>query len=328
MYRVALTTLLAVVSALATPPVASQTSVEAYPTRPIKLVAPFPPGGTVDLLARFISKEMRDAWNQPVVVENRSGAGGMIGADFVAKSPADGYTFGFITFAHFVQPAMMTNLPFDPVADFTPITLLANLPTVICTPIDSGLTTFAQVIKESREGKHFAYGTAGLGSAAHLGGEQINRISGSKLTHVPYRGAGPLTVDLLGGQIPIGMLTISAAIPLIQQGKLRPLAVASDKRARALPNVPTVAETVKGVHFSETYAIVGPKGIPRAVVLKIQQELSRIMALPEAKNRYEETLGIELVASTPDEMGLVLSDSVKKWSGFARELGLKQEPAN
>jgi len=327
MHRIAAATLLSLCIFLISPATA-QTVADTYPSRPIKLVAPFPPGGTVDLLARFIAKEMRDAWNQPVVVENRSGAGGMIGADYVAKSPADGYTFGFITFAHFVQPAMISNLPFDPVADFTPITLLANLPTVICTPTDSGLTSFAQVVRESRAGKPFAYGTAGLGSAAHLGGEQINRLAGTKLEHVPYRGAGPLTVDLLGGQIPLGMLTISAAIPLIQQGKVRPLAVASNKRANALPDVPTVAESVKGVEFSETYAIVGPKGLPRPVVMKIQRELSRIMALPEARKRYAETLGIELVGSTPDEMAAVLADGVTKWSGFARELGLKQEAAN
>ena len=328
MIRIVVAVSLAVLIGVAPTSALSQVTADAYPSRPIKLVAPFPPGGTVDLLARFISKEMRDAWNQPVVVENRSGAGGMIGADFVAKSPPDGYTFGFITFAHFVQPAMMANLPFDPIADFTPITLLANLPTVICTPMDSGLTSFAQVIRESRAGKPFAYGTAGLGSAAHLGGEQINRISGAKLEHIPYRGAGPLTVDLLGGQIPLGMLTISAAIPLIQQGKVRPLAVASAKRANALPDVPTVAETVKGVEFSETYAIVGPKGMPRPVVVKIQRELNRIMALPEARKRYAETLGIELVGSTPEEMGVVLTDGVNKWSGIARELGLKQEAPN
>ena len=317
--------LLVVLFSFGSLPAAGQSTADSFPTRPIKLVAPFPPGGTVDLLARFISKEMRDSWNQPVVVENRSGAGGMVGADFVAKSPADGYTFGFITFAHFVQPAMMTNLPYDAVADFTPITLLAILPTVICASMDSGLTSLDQLISESRAGKHFAYGTAGLGSAAHLGGEQINRRTGATLVHVPYRGAGPLTVDLLGGQIPVGMLTISAAIPLIQQGKVRPLAVAGTKRSHALPNVPTVAESVKGLEFSETYAIVGPKGMPRPVVLRIQRELSRIIALPEARKRYADVLGIELVGSAPEEMATVLSDSVAKWSGFARELGIKQE---
>jgi tripartite-type tricarboxylate transporter receptor subunit TctC len=303
----------------------AQAAADAFPTRPIKLVAPFPPGGTVDLLARFISKEMNASWNQPVVVENRSGAGGMVGADHVAKSAPDGHTFGFITFAHYVQPAMMANLPYDPVADFTPITLLAVLPTVLCAAPDSGLTSFDQVIKESRAGKHISYGTAGLGSAAHLGREQINRRTGASLTHVPYRGAGPLTADLIGGQIPLGMLTISAAIPLIQQGKVRPLAVASAQRSRALPDVPTVAESLPGIEFSETYGIVGPKGMPPAVTAKLQRELARIIALPEARKRYSEVLGIEFVGSSPEHMSVALVEGVRKWGGFARELGIKQE---
>lgn len=295
-----------------------------FPSRTVRVVSPFPPGGAVDLLARLVAEEMGEAWHQSVIVENRAGSGGMIGTEYVSKSAPDGYTVGFITFSHFVQQVLIADLHYNPVDDFTWISHFANLPMVICASLNSGLKTFNQMIEESKAGKSVTFGTSGVGTAAHLGMELVNQLTGAHLLHLPYRGAGPLTVDLLGGQITVGLLSIGSAVPLIQQGKVIPLAIGSLKRSPALPDVPTVAENLKqNIEIVEPYTIAGPKGIPDPIVDKLYEQIKRAGETKQAQEFFSQKLGIEFVSSSPKETTAFLEAGVAKWSDFAKRLGLK-----
>ncbi len=273
-----------------------------YPAGPMRMVVPFPPGGGTDILGRALAQKLNEAWNVPVVVDNRGGANGTIGAASVAKSPADGHALLIVPSGFAVNPAIYPNLPFDSLKDLAPVTQLAASPLVVCLhpsfPPKSlkELITFLKAHPDKVN-----YGSSGNGSPPHLATELFKYMTGTKMAHIPYKGAGPAAIDVLAGQIPIYFMNALQAVPHIRGGRLRALAVTSEKRFPALPEIPSIAEAgVPGYAMSNWYGLLVQGGTPRSSIAKLHTEIVRILALPEIRDRLVNE-GATVVASTPDE---------------------------
>jgi len=300
---------------------------DTFPSRPVRLVVPFTPGGSTDILARAIGQKVAEAWGQPVVIENKPGAGGNVGVELVAKSAPDGYTIvmGHIgTFA--ANPALYKALPYDPIRDFAPITLVAMVPNVLVVGPAVESRTLADLIAlaKANPGK-LDYGSGGNGSAAHLATEYFKLRTGVSLQHVPYKGTGPAIADLLGGQIG---LMITGALPLMQHiksGKLRALAVASPTRLSILPDVPTVAESgYPGFAAVQWYGLFAPAATPKDVVAKIHRDAVRALKDPAVAERLASE-GAEPVGDTPEHFGAFVRSEIALWGKVIRESGAKVE---
>ena len=316
---------LALVVAIGTAHAAGPT--DTFPSRPVRLVVPFTPGGSTDILARAIGQKVAEAWGQPVVIENKPGAGGNVGVELVAKSAPDGYTIvmGHIgTFA--ANQALYKALPYDPIRDFAPITLVAMVPNVLVVGPAVESRTLADLIAlaKANPGK-LDYGSGGNGSAAHLATEYFKLRTGVSLQHVPYKGTGPAIADLLGGQIG---LMITGALPLMQHiksGKLRALAVASPTRLSILPDVPTVAESgYPGFAGVQWYGLFAPAATPKDVVAKIHRDAVRALKDPAVAERLASE-GAEPVGDTPEHFGAFVRSEIALWGKVIRESGAKVE---
>lgn len=286
---------------------ASAASAQTYPAGPIRIVVPFPPGGGTDILSRAVAQKLNEAWGVSVLVDNRGGANGTIGAAAVAKAPPDGQTIIVVPSGFAVNPSIYKNLPFDTVRDFAPVTQLASSPLVLVVhpsfPPKSvkELTAFLK----ARPGD-INYGSSGNGSPPHLATELFKLLTGTKMIHIPYKGAGPAAVDVIAGQIPIYFMNALSAVPHMKSGRLRPLGVTSDKRFPGLPNVPTIAEAgVPGYAMTNWYGMLAPVGMPRSSVAKLHGEVARILNLPELKERLSSE-GAEVIASTPEQFAAFL----------------------
>jgi tripartite-type tricarboxylate transporter receptor subunit TctC len=304
----------------AVPPTFGQT----YPARPIKVVVPFSPGGAVDGPMRVIAQELFHDIGEQVIVENRPGAGATIGADFVAKSPPDGYTLLLASQTIAISATLYPKLPFDPVADFVPITLIGREPGVIVVNPALPVTTLTELIAyaKQRPGK-LDYASSGNGSGQHLFAELLASMTGIKLNHVPYRGSAQATADLLGGQVMMSIPGTAGMVGHIKTGKLRALAVTGATRSSQLPDVPTVIEA--GVPGYEAYVWMGllaPKGTPASIVDKVQREVIAALAVPQVKNSLA-AAGIEVVGSTPAEFGAFFREEKERWAKVIRETGAK-----
>ncbi len=287
-------------SGVATPALAQQE----FPTKTIKIIAPYPPGGTTDLFARIIGDYLQKTWGQTVVIENRPGSSGMIGAGMVARSPGDGYTVLIGSQALFsVNPTLYKQVPYDPVKDFTPISLIAFLPSFLVVPATLPVANLREFIKYVKDnpGK-VAYGSAGSGTAQHIYFELFKQQMGLDVLHVPYKGSVPAVTDLIGGRVQAMMDFGPSVLPHIRAGKLKALAVSTGTRSRATPDVPTMQESgVAGFDNATWFAIHGPAGIPPAVATKLSTEIATAMRNPEVKARFE-SLGIETVGTTGDAL--------------------------
>ena len=261
---------------------------QAYPTKPIQLVVPFPPGGATDIVGRLVAQKLGDRLGQPVIIENRSGAGTIIGASYVAKAAADGYTLLISSGSTFtVNPAINSKLPYDPVKSFEPIALTARVPLVLVANPQVSVSSIKQLIAavQATPGKYM-YGSFGTGTTGHFAGELILNATGLKMQHVPYKGSAPAITDLIGGQIPFSIDTIAATLPHIKAGKIKPIAVTAAKRSTLLPNVPTVAEAgYPGFDADSWLAIVAPRGIPAEARVRLEKALADTMADPEVKEK-------------------------------------------
>ena len=261
---------------------------QAYPTKPIQLVVPFPPGGATDIVGRLVAQKLGDRLGQPVIIENRSGAGTIIGASYVAKAAADGYTLLISSGSTFtVNPAINSKLPYDPVKSFEPIALTARVPLVLVANPQVSVSSIKQLIAavQATPGKYM-YGSFGTGTTGHFAGELILNATGLKMQHVPYKGSAPAITDLIGGQIPFSIDTIAATLPHIKAGKIKPIAVTAAKRSTLLPNVPTVAEAgYPGFDADSWLAIVAPRGIPAEARVRLEKALADTMAAPEVKEK-------------------------------------------
>jgi len=299
---------------------------QTYPTGNIRLVVPYPPGGGTDILARAIAQRLNEAWNVPVIVDNRGGASGTIGTAVVAKSPADGHTLVVVPSAFAVNPAIFKNLSYDSTRDLAPVTQLAESPLVLCVhpsfPTRS-VKEFVAFIRARPD--QIVYGSSGHGSPPQIATELFKLMTGTKMIHVPYKGAGPAVVDLLSGQIPIYFMNALSVVPHIRSHRVRPLGATSAKRFAALPDVPTIAEAgVPGYEYTNWYGVLAPGGTPPAVLAKLQSEISRILNLPELRDRLNNE-GAVVVASTPPQFGAFLKTEMDKAAKIAKASGMKAD---
>jgi tripartite-type tricarboxylate transporter receptor subunit TctC len=296
---------------------------QSYPNRPLRLVVPFSPGGAADVPGRILTQKMSEVLGQQVVVDNRPGAGSTIGADQVAKSPPDGYTLLMISNTHFVSAALYKKLAYDSLNDYAPVTQVTSAPNVIVVHPSLPAKTVKELIAlaKANPGK-IDYASSGNGSTQHLTGALFTKMAGIEMTHVPYRGSGPVTADLLGGQVTVGFPGIAGMLPHIKAGKLRALAVTSGKRSPELPLVPTVAEAgVKGYDVTAWFGVAGPKAMPREIVLKLHAELLRILKNPDIQKQLLNA-GQEVAwQETPELFGEMLKVEAAKWARMVRESG-------
>jgi tripartite-type tricarboxylate transporter receptor subunit TctC len=296
----------------------------AYPDRPIRLVAPFAPGGNIDLTARTVAPGLTGELGQPVVVENRGGAGGRIGTEFVAKAAPDGYTLllgssGSLT----VNPAFSANVTYDPVRDFAPTSLVAVVPIMLVVHPSLPVRTVRELIAlaKARPGE-ILMASAGTGSNTHLTGELFQVVTGVKFTHVPYKGGGPALVDLMGGQTQVIFDQVSTSSPFVRAGKVRALAIASPKRSPVLANVPTMAESGVAFEASTYTGVFLPSATPREIVNRVYTALLRVLEQQSTRDAFTR-LGAEVLKSTPDELTQRLRDDLAKWKKVQQQTGIK-----
>ena len=295
------------------------------PNKPIRWVVPFPPGGAMDAIARTLGEKAAKSLGQPFVIENKPGAGGNIGADFVAKQPGDGYTMMITSIGMATNKPLYGKLSYDPVKDFAPVSLLAVVPNVLVTnATQPDVKNVKDVIAAARSapGK-LTYASAGNGTSIHLAGEVFTSLANVDMLHIPYKGSGPAVADLLGGQINYMFDSITSARPHIQSGKLRALGVTTAKRSSTLPEVPTLAEAgVPGYEVSPWFAVFMPASTPKAIVGKLNKALLDAMKDPDVVKRFE-TIGAEPVGSTPDELAKHLARESERWTKLITERGIK-----
>jgi tripartite-type tricarboxylate transporter receptor subunit TctC len=298
-----------------------------YPTRPVRFVVPFAPGGSVDTLARTIGPRLADALGQQIVVDNRPGGNGDIGMLIVAKAPPDGYTIllGYIANLA-IAPSLYAKMPYDPAQDYAPVTQVATSPNVLTAHPSvpaKGLKELIELAKAKPGTVNFA--STGVASVGHLTGELLNSLAGMKMTHVPYKGGGQAIIDLVGGHVQVMFSGFSAAMPHIKSGKARALAVTGAQRSPALPDVPTIAEQgFPGVEATAWYGVLTPTGTPRPVVVRLHGELVKILKLPDVVQRLD-ALGFEMVGSTPEQFASYMKAETRKWAKVVKASGAKPE---
>jgi tripartite-type tricarboxylate transporter receptor subunit TctC len=297
---------------------------QTFPSKSIRIVVPFAPGGGADIIARIIGQKMSETWGQQVVVDNRAGASGNIGAEIVAKSPADGYTLLMASSALAINPSVYKSVPYDPVKDFAPITQPGLLPNILVVHPSLPVRTTKDLVAlaKSKPGQ-LSYASAGAGTGTHLAAEMFKLMAGVDLVHVPYKGGGALIGDLLGGQVPLTFATLPSVMPYIKADRLRPIAVTTLERWPGLPNVPTMAQSgYKDFEISTWIGLLAPGGTPKDVVNKLNAETVRIVRLPEVRQRLED-LGIQQVADTPEHFERYIRSELAKYAKLARESGAR-----
>ncbi|HYD62198.1 MAG TPA: tripartite tricarboxylate transporter substrate binding protein [Noviherbaspirillum sp.] len=297
-----------------------------FPNRPIKWVVPFTPGGAMDSMARSIGERLAQNLGQPVVIENRPGAGGTIGSSMVAKSEPDGHTMMIVSIGHAVNPALYPKLSYDPVKSFEPVSLVAIVPNVLVVGPGVKANNVSELIASAKAqpGK-LTYASAGNGTTIHLGAELFNAMAGVDIMHVPYKGSAPAVTDLLGRQVDMMFDSVSSAKPHIDSGRLRALAVTTTKRSSVLPNVPTLNEAgLKGYELNGWYAVFVPAKTPRAVVDKLNEEITKAIKHPDVAKRFAQ-LGAEPGGSSPEELAKYLGSEIKRWSEIIRTRDIKAE---
>jgi len=301
---------------------------DTYPSRPIRLVAPYPPGGATDVLARLLGKQLGDRLGQPVVVENRAGAGTVIGATYVAKAAPDGYTLlltaGTTTFT--INPALQPNLPYDPIRSFEPIGFATRLPLVLVANPKAGIHNLRDLVAKAKaEPGKYSYGSFGQGSTAHFAGELLWNSAGVKLVHVPYKGSAPAMNDLIGGQIPLAIDTVTAVAPQIKAGKIQALAVTTARRSAQLPDVPTAAEAgIPNVDIDAWSILAAPRGLPDDVRQKLTKAFADTLADPATRKLLVES-GFEPRYGTPAQAQAQIESELPKMRAVAQRAGIKAE---
>jgi len=297
---------------------------QSYPSKPIRLVLPYPPGGGTDVIARPLAQKLTEQLGQQVIVDNRGGAGGNIGMEFVAKSPADGYTLLFaLTAQYAVNLSLYPKLPYDPVRDYAPISLLANAPYLLVVHPALPAKSVAELVAlvKARPGQ-LSYSSSGNGSGAHLAGEMLRSLARVEIVHVPYKGAGPAMPDLIAGQVQLSFITYTAAGPHIKTGRLRALGVTTAKRSPTLPDLPAIGETVAGYDSAVWYGFAAPAGTPLEIVSKLNAEVLRVLAAPDFRSRI--TLeAVSPIGSTPEEFGSFMKSEIVRWAKVVKDSGAK-----
>ena len=299
---------------------------QAYPTKSIRWIVPFPPGGAMDVIARTLAERMSVSMGQAVVIENRPGAGGNIGSDLVAKAPADGHTLLIVSIGHAVNPSLYAAMPFDAQQDFEPVSLLAVVPNMLVAHPAVPAQSVRQIIDLARAqpGK-LTYASAGNGTSIHLAGELFASMAKVDMVHVPYKGSGPAVTDLIGGQVNLMFDSITSALPHVKAGRLKAFAVTGAKRSRTVPELPTIAEAaLPGYELNPWFAVFVPARTPKAVVERLQRELVTALDLPETVKKLD-LIGAEKVGGTPAELAAHLKMETGRWARIVRERGIRAD---
>jgi len=298
----------------------------AYPDKPIKFVVPYPPGGGTDVVARIVQQRLQAALGQPIVIDNKGGAGGSLGTDIVAKSAPDGYTVLFTLSSHTINPAIFPKLPFDTIKDFEPVGLVASLPQLLAANMAVPVRTVADVVAQAKAAPDkFSFASVGNGSPGHLAGELMVLRTGAPMAHIPYRGGGPAVTDVIGGQVPLLWVSIPAAAAQVKAGKLRALAVSTTKRSPAFPDVPTMQEAgVADFEVDSWYAMLVPAKTPRPIIDKLNKALNTVLADPAIRAQLIEQ-GADAVGGTPEALAKVIAAEVPKWVKLAKDANIKAD---
>jgi tripartite-type tricarboxylate transporter receptor subunit TctC len=298
---------------------------QTWPAKPIKWIVPFAPGGTTDILARTIGEKLTVALGQPVIIENKPGAGGGVGADFTAKAPPDGYTImGGTISTHAINASLYKSLPYDPVKDFVPITLIARVPNMLVINPDIPAKNVAELITllKANPGK-YSFASSGNGTSQHLSGELFKSIAGVDMQHIPYKGSPPALQDVVGGQVAMTFDNITTAWPLAKGGKLRALAVTTAKRSAVAPDVPTLSESgLAGYEVGSWQGVFAPAGTPPAIVKRLNAEIVKIINMPDVTEKLI-GLGAEPVGNTSEEFAALVKTEVVKWAEVVKQSGAK-----
>jgi tripartite-type tricarboxylate transporter receptor subunit TctC len=297
-----------------------------YPTKPIRVLVGFPPGGNSDFVARVVARGLGDLWGQQAIVENRPGAGGNIAAEMVAKAPPDGHTLLLAVFAHTVNPSLYSKLPFDPLKDFAPILLCASAANVLVVHPSLPVKSVKEMIAlaKAKPGA-ITYASAGNGTASHLAGELLRMLSGIDIVHVPYRGTGPAHTDLMGGRVTMLFGVMAGTLPSVRAGRLRALAVTTLKRWPGAAEVPTMSEAgVSGFELNSWSGLLAPAGTPRGIVMRLNTEVARLLHTSETRERLY-AFGAEPAENTPEEFAAYLGSELAKWAKVVKAAGIKAE---
>ena len=295
-----------------------------YPSRPVKLIVPYPPGGGTDVIARIVQERFQQLLGQPVVIDNRGGAAGSIGTEIAAKSAPDGYTVLFTLSSHTINPAIYAKLPFDTQKDFVPVAMVASLPQILVANPAFPASNVAELVAlaKSRPGT-LSYASVGNGSPGHLAGEMMKLRTGTEMTHVPYRGGGPAVTDVMGGQVPLLWVSIPAAAQFVKAGKLKALAVSTGKRSAAFPDVPTMQEAgIADFEVDSWYAMFVPAKTPRVAIDKLNRITNTVVREPEIREKLL-AQGSEGVGGTPEQLGKVVNTEIARWSKLAKEANIR-----
>lgn len=304
--------------------VPTEASAQAWPNRPIRLVVTFPTGGAPDILARLFSEKAQ--LGQQVIVDNKPGAGGNIGADFVAKAAPDGYTLVMGTVGtHAINGALYSKMPYDMVRDFAPVSLVASAPNLLVVNNNLPVKTVGDLISYMKANPDkLSFGSPGVGTSVHVSGELFKAMTGTTMTHVPYKGRQFAIPDLVGGNIQLMFDNMPSALPMAREGKIRAVAVTTLKRSPSAPEIPTVAETIPGFEAVTWFAMFAPAGTPRSAVDRLHQEVLRVYRLPEVQERLH-TLGLDAQLTTPEQLATYQAAEISKWGDVVRKSGARAE---
>ena len=322
-----LPTVACAISVIATAVAPASADAQAYPSRPLRFIVPFPPGGSTDIYARIIGPRLADALRQQVVIDNRAGAGGALGADLAAKAPPDGYTIWLGQTNNLaIGPALRAKNSYDPVRDFSPITLLMRAPQVMVVNAGSPITSIRELIAaaKSKPGA-LTFASAGIGSSGHICGELFNQTAGISITHVPYKGASPALIDLRGGRVTYLATSLASAAQSVKDGKIKAIATTGAKRARIMPDVPTVAESgVPGFEVDSWHGMLAPARVPREIIARLNREIVAVLGKPEVREALLAEGG-EITPGTPEEFAAFLMSEVVKWAKVIKQAGITAE---
>jgi tripartite-type tricarboxylate transporter receptor subunit TctC len=317
---------IATIAASAAISASAQSAAQNFPSKPIHIVVTFTSGGAPDIIARLLGERMTADWGQPVIIENKPGAGGNIGADFVAKSAPDGYTVVVGTVGtHSINGALYSKMPYDMVKDFTPVTLLATTPNMLVVHNDVPAKTLKEFIDLGKKEGKMSFASSGSGTSIHVSGELFKTMTGIDMTHIPYKGRATAIPDLLGGRVTMMFDNMPSSLPLVREGKLRALGVTSLKRAAAAPEIPTIAESgLPGFEAVSWFALFAPAGTPAPIVDKLQAEVSKILKSGDISRRLID-IGLEPVGSTADELAAYQRSEITKWAKVVKDSGARAE---
>jgi len=297
--------------------------VTAWPSKPVKLIVPFAPGGPTDIVARLLAEKMQGVWKQPVVIDYKPGGGTTVGTQFVARSAPDGYTLGMAISAHMINPSLQPNLPYDTTKDLTGVSQLALSHFGLFAHPSQPFNSVAELIAYTKKNpSKVSYATPGVGTGTHLAGEMLNHLAGLDMVHVPYKGSAPAQQDVIGGRVPLLFDVLFSAQPFVKDGRLKVLALASPRRSATSPEIPLIAEAVPGFSAMSIIGVIAPAGVPRELLAKMGADIAQGVKSPELTQRMV-SLGMEPVGSTPDEYNALIRSEIEKWQGVVKKAGIK-----